>query len=100
MQITIFSKKAEDKEGRKFNRHFAKINGEFYDVRFVESRGAKEPKECPCNIEVQPGGVSVKVRKLTEGKHAGETFKTLYVYSYKDGAPFVDTSANYLFNEQ
>lgn len=99
MEITIFRKQKEDKNGRTFNSHFTKIDGEFYDVRFVESKGAKEPPECPCNIEVQPGGVSVKTRSLTEGKHAGETFKTLYVYGYKPGSEFVDTSADYLFKK-
>ena len=97
MEITIFSKKTESKDGRKYNRHFARINDEFYDVRFVADKGCNEPAKCPCNIVVQPGEVSVKVRKLTEGNHAGETFKTLYVYKYTEGTPFVDTSADYLF---
>ena len=100
MEITIFRKVKEDSNGRKFNSHFAKIKGEFYDVRFVESKGAKEPPECPCNIEVQPGQVSIKTRQLTEGKHAGETFKTLYVYSYGNGSPFVDHSADELFSKK
>ena len=99
MDITIFSKKTESKDGRKYNRHFTRIGDTFYDVRFVADRGCKEPASCPCNITVQPGEISVKKRVLTEGKHAGETFMTIYVYKYADGNPFVDTSADYLFED-
>ena len=100
MELTIFSKKSESSDGRKFNRHFTRIKDTFYDVRFVADKGCKEPVNCPCNIVVNPGEISLKSRVLTEGKHAGETFKTIYVYKYKDGSPFVDTSANCLFNDE
>ena len=97
MELAIFSKRAERKDGSKFNRHFTRIGEDFFDVRFVADRGAQEPKQCPCNIVVQPGDISIKKRVLTEGNHAGETFMTIYVYKYKEGTPFVDHSADYLF---
>lgn len=101
MQVSIFRKKKTDKNGREYFSYFTKIAGEFYDVRFSEQRKCLPP-ECdyPCNIEVQPGAVSVKEEVLKEGNHAGETFRKLYVYDYTMGDKFVDHSADYLFDKK
>ena len=101
MEIAIFKKVKKTKEGREFDTYFTKIDDVFYDVRFSEQRKCKAPDvQYPCNIKVNPGDVSVKTEVLQEGKHAGETFRRLYVYNYEMGSPFVDHSADYLFGNK
>lgn len=98
MEITIFAKKREAKDGRKFTSYLAtltKKSGEktTVAVKFREDCGAPEPKNCPMNIVCEKKALNMSERNYVDNE-TGEvrTSYTLWVSEWKQGSPYVDHS--------
>ena len=103
MEITIFAKKRESKDGRKFNTYLTtltKKSGEqlTVSVKFREEAGNPDPKTCPCNIVVEKENLNMAQRNYTV-EETGEVRVgyTLWVSSWKPGKPYVDHSMDEYF---
>ncbi len=98
MEITIFAKKRETKDGRKFSSYLTtltKKTGEKQTVavRFRDECGAPEPKNCPMNIICEKNDLNMAPRNYIDNE-TGEvrTSYTLWVTKWKQGSPYVDHS--------
>lgn len=96
-EITIFSKKRTNKEGRTFYNYLTTLTrkgtGEpqMFSAKF---RGdtAPDPDECPLNIVVEKDDMNaVKREYLKEDGTIGVGY-TLWISAYKPGSPYVDRS--------
>jgi hypothetical protein len=103
MEITIFAKKRQTKDGRIFWSYLStltKKDGEkvTVSVKFREECGSPKPEDCPMNIifEKHEGNMSSRdfVREDT-----GELFTsyTLWLSGWKVGEPYVDHSLDEYF---
>ena len=98
MEITIFAKKREAKDGRKFTSYLAtltKKSGEKQTVavKFREDCGAPDAKNCPMNIVADKKNLNMSERNYVDAE-TGEvrTSYTLWVSEWKQGTPYVDHS--------
>lgn len=106
MEITLFAKKRNTREGKIFYNFLAtltKKNGEqlVCTVKFREEAGTPKPEQCPMNILVDKTACSLATRKFTRqvtdpetgelSSEQGESY-TLWVSSWLPGGPYVDHS--------
>ena len=98
MQFPIFSKKATNADGRKFDVYFGRIMRKDgttlpVTVKFRESCGAPNPEDCPMNIVVDKSNANLASREFND-KETGEvrTSFTLWVKGWDEGVPYVDHS--------
>lgn len=98
MEITIYAKKKETKEGKKFYAFLTTLKRkdgteQTMAVKFREDCGSPKGTDCPMNIIVDKKNANVSTREY-EREDTGEkaTAYTLWVNDWKEGAPFVDTS--------
>lgn len=100
MQLTIFAKAMTSKDGRKYNRYLTKLTKKdgsqlTVNVKFREEAG--EPRNCPCNIEVEKRDCNY-VEKLEQyvdhesGEAKEACRRTLWISEWADGEPYVDHS--------
>lgn len=103
MEITVFAKKRNTKDGRIFWSYLStltKKDGErvTVSVKFREECGSPTPEDCPMNIifEKHEGNMSSRdfVREDT-----GEFFTsyTLWLSDWKEGSPYEDHSLDDFF---
>lgn len=98
MEITIFAKKRESKDGRKFISYLTtltKKNGDKLTtaVKFREECGQPDAKNCPMNIVCEKGDLNLSERNYVM-EETGEVRVgyTLWVSKWKPGNPYVDHS--------
>ena len=98
MEITIFAKKREAKDGRKFTSYLAtltKKDGEKQTVavKFREEGGKPDAKDCPMNIVADKKNLNMAERNYVDPE-TGEVriSYTLWVSEWKQGTPYVDHS--------
>lgn len=98
MQITVFAKRGQTKEGKVFFRYLATLvnrNGDKrpVQVKFRDAAGAPRPESCPMNIVFEKTDANMQEREYTVPE-SGEirTSFTLWVTRWSEGAPYVDTS--------
>ena len=98
MEIAIFAKKKHTKEGKIFYSYLTTLtkkdgSEEMMTVKFTEDAGAPKPENCPINIIVEKTDCNIS-KKTIKREDNGELYerKTLWVSSYKEGSPYVDTS--------
>lgn len=103
MEITIFAKKRESKDGRKFTSYLTtltKKNGDknTVSVKFREEAGQPDAKNCPLNIVVEKADLNMATRNYTvEDTGEVRVAYTLWVSNWKPGKPYVDHSMDEYF---
>lgn len=103
MEITIFSKKRQTKEGKSFDSFLSRLtkkDGEqiTVSVRFREACGQPKGDECPCNIVIEKGQCNMSEREFFN-EETGEISKghTLWITQWKPGSEYVDHSMDEFF---
>lgn len=98
MQITIFAKKRQTKEGKSFFTYLStltKRNGEEVpiQVKFREDAGQPKGENCPCNIIVEKADANLTRRTYTDSETAEiRESNVLWVSAWKPGDAYVDHS--------
>lgn len=97
MEITVFSKQRTTQEGKKFYSYLSRLtkkDGEVITVtvKFRESCGLPDGKQCPMNIQFdkKDANYSVKAVELADGSPAES--RVLWLSQWEPGTPYVDTS--------
>ena len=99
MQLTIFAKRGQSKDGKNFNIYLGRLvnknTGEDVNVRvkFREDAGQPKPERCPMNIIVDKKNANFTTKEL-QNEETGQTIvsNTLWVTDWKKGAEYVDHS--------
>lgn len=99
MELTVFAKKRQSKDGRQFYTYITtlvKKDGEVLTtaVKFRESAGQPDPKECPMIIEAEKKNCNFS-QKFLQNEETGQmiTSNTLWVSEWtKSAKEYVDTS--------
>lgn len=99
MQVTIFAKKCQSKEGKAFYKYLGTITNKAtgedvsVQVRFRESAGTPDPRKCPMNIVFDKKAANLSTREYVRDD-TGEikTAHTLWVTAWQEGPAYVDTS--------
>jgi len=99
MQLTIFAKRGQSKDGKNFNIYLGRLvnknTGEEVNVRvkFREDAGQPKPERCPMNIVVDKNDANLVTSTYTvEDTGEQRTRRTLWVSKWSEGAPYVDHS--------
>lgn len=98
MQLTIFAKRAQSKEGKVFYNYLSslvnKVTGEenVIRVKFRDSCGAPKPESCPRNIIVEKVNANLTMREITREDGTQVTTRTMWVTAWDDGPAYVDHS--------
>lgn len=98
MQMTIFAKKRNTKEGKTFYNYLStlrKKSGEevVCRIKFREECGTPKPESCPRIIEVPKEAANYTMKEVTN-QETGEIIKThtIWVARWEAGPEYVDTS--------
>ena len=100
MEITIFAKKRNTKDGKTFYQYLTTLerkDGTTETVRVafrnIDSNEMPKPESCPRNIKCDKGDVNLARTKYTDNE-TGEVRerKTLWVSKWESGSQYVDTS--------
>ena len=101
MNITIFAKKRNTKDGKKFYSYLTTLTKKdgtelTTAVKFHESCGNPRPEECPLNVIIEKTDANLSSKKFTNPE-TGEVFDsfTLWVKNWvRDEKTWVDESLN------
>lgn len=98
MNISVFAKNRETKDGKKFTSYISKLlkkdGSELtVSVKFREECGAPEKAKCPCVISVDKNKANLSKRETVDTS-TGEivTFFTLWVNNWKYVGEYIDHS--------
>lgn len=98
MQIVVFAKKRNTKEGKVFYTYLTKLTKKdgteiTSAVKFRDDCGVPRPETCPCNLIIEKGDCNFST-KATTNEETGEiiTSNTLWVNQWSVGDPYVDHS--------
>ena len=98
MQITIFAKKRNTKEGKVFFTYLTKLTKKdgseiTSTVKFRDECGNPKPDKCPMNLIVEKTDCNFSSKASTD-EETGEirTSNTLWINNWKEGEPYVDHS--------
>lgn len=98
MEIPVFAKKRNTKEGKVFYTYITRMtkrNGDEITatVKFREECGAPDIKKCPCNIIIHKGGCNIsKEEYIVEESGEVKEKNILWVNSWENGSEYVDRS--------
>lgn len=102
MEITIFAKKRQSKDGRTFYTYLStltkKTTGEqvTVQVKFRQDAGQPDPHACPMNIvfDKADANYTEKLREIENenGEKVTIHSNTLWVSKWETGSAYVDTS--------
>lgn len=98
MELSIFAKKRNTKEGKIFYSYLTTMTKKdgtelTVSVKFRDECGAPKPESCPVNIVVEKNDANLASKDFTN-EESGETGKlyTLWVSNWAEGSPYVDHS--------
>lgn len=98
MQVTIYAKKRNTKEGKVFYSYITKLTKKdgsevTTGVKFRDECGAPKPDQCPCNIVLEKGDCNFSTKNLTD-EETGEVLQsnTLWVNNWTKGEEYIDHS--------
>ena len=98
MNIVVFAKKRNTKEGKIFYTYLSKLTKKdgtevTCAVKFRDECGAPRPEVCPCNLIIEKGDCNFS-SKASVNDETGEilTSNTLWVNKWEMGDPYVDHS--------
>ena len=98
MQLTIFAKRAQTKEGKVFYNYLSsltnKLTGEVHAIRvkFRDDCGAPKPESCPRNIMVDKKNANLVTSNITKDNGDVIVSRTMWVSAWNDGPAYVDHS--------
>ena len=97
MQITIYSKKRNTKEGKVFYTYMTKLrktNGTEItsSVKFRDECGAPRADQCPMNIIVDKNDCNFNSKTIINANDEQRIVNTLWVSKWIQGEPFIDRS--------
>ena len=106
MEITIFAKKRNTKEGKIFYNFLSTLTRKdgstlVCTVKFRDDAGTPKPEQCPMNIKLDKGSCNLSSKKFqrqivddSSGELVSETGEsyTLWISKWEPGAPYVDHS--------
>lgn len=99
MELTIFAKKRETKEGKGFYSYITtlkKKSGETItaSVKFREECGNPKADQCPMNIIVEKADANLATKVIGTNHDTGEALlgHSLWVSKWKPGSKYVDHS--------
>lgn len=98
MELSIFAKKRQTREGKSYNIYVARMpkkNGEVIPVRvkFREEAGVPRAESCPMNIIINKEDCNMaKTEYVREDTGEVGTSYTLWVTKWQKGSDYVDTS--------
>lgn len=98
MQLTIFAKRRQTKEGKTFFNYLStlvsKAGNEIpVQVKFRDAAGQPRPEDCPCNILVNKMDANLVTKEYTDPNTAEvRQSKTLWVSRWEKGPAYVDHS--------
>lgn len=98
MELSIFSKKRQTREGKSYNIYVARMpkkNGEIIPVRvkFREEAGVPRAESCPLNIVINKEDCNMaKTEYVRDDNGEVGTSYTLWVTRWQKGSDYVDTS--------
>ena len=98
MEITIYAKKRNTADGKKFYSYLSTLirkdgTKQTVSVKFRDDAGSPKPEHCPMNIKFDKGNANMTTKEFTR-EDTGETAVsyTLWISAWEPGAPFVDHS--------
>lgn len=98
MEISIFSKRCQTREGKTFFKYLSTLKTKAGEplpvqVKFRDECGSPKPDTCPCNIIVTKEQCNLSKREYTR-EDTGEvcTARVLWVNGWKPGSAYVDHS--------
>lgn len=105
MEITLFAKKRNTREGKVFYNFLSTLTKKdgtqlVCTVKFRDEAGTPKPEQCPMNILVDKKDCNLATRKFQREvvqdtgevvQETGESY-TLWVSSWMPGGPYVDHS--------
>lgn len=111
MEITIFAKKRNTKEGKVFYNFLTTLTkkdgtNQVCTVKFRDEAGTPKAEQCPMNIRVQKDGCNLSSKKFqrqvvdeTTGELSTEQGEalTLWISKWAQGQPYVDHSMDDYF---
>lgn len=98
MELSIFAKKITTSDGKRaFYKYLSTLTtkeGEQQGVRvcFTDECPAPKAEDCPCNIVVKKEDCNVSKRQYKDKNGNDRIARTLWVGSWTQGEPYVDTS--------
>lgn len=99
MEITVFAKKRETKDGKSFYSYIAtltKKSGEKLtaSIKFREECGNPKADQCPMNIIVDKADANLSEKVIGTNRETGEVLlgHTMWVSKWKPGSKYVDHS--------
>lgn len=99
MEIVIFAKKRQTKDGKKtFFTYLSTLTRKdgapvLVSVRFIDPCKAPDPLDCPCNIVVEKEDCNLsKEDYISNSTNEVKTSYKLWVKRYANGTPYVDHS--------
>lgn len=111
MEITLFAKKRNTREGKTFFNYLATLTDKagasiLCTVKFRDGVNPPKPENCPANIVVEKENCNLSSRKMTRnvtdpdtGEVVSKEFVTytLWISGYVPGSPYVDHSMDNYF---
>ena len=98
MKITVFAKKGQTADGKKFDRFIGRLTKkdgteQSVAIRFREECGQPKYTDCPMNIVVKKENANMTKRNYTR-EDTGEvaTSYTMWVTAWDKGEKYIDTS--------
>ena len=102
MEITIYSKKRQSREGRTFFNFLTTLTSKdgaerTMQVKFREEGGIPKPEQCPMNVIIEKPDCNISKRKYTDKDGIACEAFTLWVSRWKPGSEYVDHSTDEYF---
>lgn len=103
VQLTVFAKKRNTKEGREFTSYLAQLTKkdgttQTMSVKFKDDGPALE--DCPMNIEVERSDMNISKRNYETEDGEQAISYTLWVKKWSEGSQWIDSSLDeFEFNE-
>lgn len=102
MEITIFSKKRQTKEGRTFYNFITTLTSKdgterTMQVKFREEGGVPKPEQCPMNVVLEKQDCNISKRKYKDKDGLECEAFTLWVSRWNPGSEYVDHSTDEYF---
>ena len=98
MQITVFAKRRQTKEGKTFFNYLSTLTDREgkqipCQVKFRDSAGTPKPEMCPMNIIFNKGDANMTTREYTDPETAEiRKAHVLWISAWNEGETYVDHS--------
>lgn len=99
MEITIFSKKRQSRDGRTFYNFISTLtdrngNEKTMQVKFREEGGTPKPEKCPMNILISKTDCNISKRRYKDKDGLECEALTLWISRWEPGTVYIDHSTD------